>query len=234
MSQLSTRGYLLRHRRAPSPIVFPVEAEVPEGKRHLRLRTFLFQLLEFALGQESSIGSEQFVYWNARDPRRCLAPDVFVRLGVPDSTFDTWKTWERGGAPELAVEIVSRSDAPDEPWDDKLERYHELGVRELVRFDPKAPEGARIRVWDRVQEDLVEREVEGDSTPSTTLRLYWVVAPIEGLEVGLRLAEDVEGTKLLLSRTETEAQARQAEAQARQAAEARVAALEAELRRRGG
>jgi hypothetical protein len=34
-----------------------------------------------------------------------------------------------------------------------MSAYHELGVKELVRFDADAPEGARLRVWDRVDGD---------------------------------------------------------------------------------
>ena len=97
----------LRYVRAPEPIHFPEEAEVPEGKRHFALRTFLFRMLQFALGRAHSLGSDQFVYWNARDTQRKLSPDVFVKVDVPDTSFGSWKTWERGGAPELAVEIVS-------------------------------------------------------------------------------------------------------------------------------
>jgi Uma2 family endonuclease len=36
-----------------------------------------------------------------------LSPDVFVKVDVPDTSFGSWKTWERGGAPELAVEIMT-------------------------------------------------------------------------------------------------------------------------------
>jgi Uma2 family endonuclease len=122
----------VRHVRPPQPIHFPEEAEVPEGKPHLIIRMFLFRLLGFALGPEHSVGSDQFVYWNARDPRRCLSPDVFVKLGVRDSSFGSWKTWQHGGAPELAIEIISPNEGDGIPWDDKLTRYHELGVRELV------------------------------------------------------------------------------------------------------
>jgi Uma2 family endonuclease len=224
----------LRYVRAPRPIVFPSEAEVPEGKRHLQLRTFLFQLLQFAFARECSIGSDQFVYWNASDPKRCLAPDAFVRLGVPDGLFDVWKTWEHG-TPELAVEILSRSDGPDEPWNDKLARYHELGVRELVRFDPQAPAGSRIRVWDRVEDDLVEREVEHDTTPCVPLKLFWIVAPIDGFAVALRLARDPDKTEILLSELETAravAATARAESQAARG-EAKAARREAETARSG-
>jgi hypothetical protein len=221
----------LRYVRPARPIHFPQEAEVPEGKRHLVLRTFLFRLLQFALGKDHSVGSDQFVYWNARDPKRCLAPDLFVKLDVPDVSFGTWKTWEQGGAPELAVEIVSPNEGDGVAWDEKLARYHELGVGELVRFDPEEPEGQRLRAWDRVQGDLVEREVTGERTPCRTLGLDWVIVPVQQEPVGLRLVDSA-GRSLLLPE-EAEAQARAIEAQARAAAEARVRELEEELRRRG-
>ncbi len=218
---------------------------MPESKTHLVLRTFLFRLLRFALGPDHSVGSEQFIYWNAADPTCCLAPDAFVRLGVRDTSFKTWKTWEQGGAPDLAVEIVSESDRPT--WDEKLQRYHELGVRELVRFDPNAATALRIRVWDRVDDDLVERENDGDRTPCLTLGLHWIVQSVESEPVGLRLVGD--DGELVLAPEESEAKARAEEAKARAeeakahaeeakaraAAEARVRVLEEEVRRlRGG
>jgi hypothetical protein len=60
---------------------FPVEAEVPESKRHLQLRTLLFQFLERAFAKEAAIGCDQFVYWDPSDARQCLAPDAFVCFG---------------------------------------------------------------------------------------------------------------------------------------------------------
>jgi Uma2 family endonuclease len=232
------------HLRPPRPIHFREEEEVPEGKRHLVARTFLFRLLRFALGPGHSVGSDQFVYWNARDPRRCLSPDVFVKPSVPDSSFGSWKTWERGGPPDLAVEIISPNEGDGVAWDEKLTRYHELGVKELLRFDPEEPEGQRLRAWDRVREDLVERQIVGERTPCLTLGLIWSVRPVETEPVGLRLV-DAEGSLLEVpeerearGRAEEargraeEARGRAEEAQARAAAEARIRELEAELSRR--
>jgi Uma2 family endonuclease len=219
--------------RAPVPLDFPEEALMPESKTHLTLRTFLYQLLQFALGPLESVGSEQFVYFNAANPKKCLAPDVFVKRGVPDAQFGTWKTWERGGPPELAVEIVSPTEDAGRDWDEKLAAYFECGVSELVRFDPAAPEGARLRAWDRIEDDLVERIVANDTTPCATLSLGWVVAPVGAEPVGLRLVG--EDGRLVPSAHEAEVHAREAEARAREAAEARVLELEEELRRlRGG
>ncbi len=195
----------LRHVRAPAALVFPVGAEVPESRRHLKLRTFLFTTFERAFGGHAAIGSDQFVYFRASDPRRRLAPDLFARVGAKNEDFDTWKTWERG-APQLAVEIASPN---ERPWRDKLADYHDAGFVEVVRFDADAAEGARIRVWDRIEGDLVERVVEGDRTPCTVLGGAWVVAPIPDYAVALRL-EDASGVLWL-------------------SADERVVALEAEL-----
>jgi Uma2 family endonuclease len=203
---------------------------MPESKTHLNVRTFLYRLLTFALGAEHSVGSEQFVYWNASNPKRCVSPDVFVKLGVPNSSFASWKTWRQGGVPELAVEIQSPSDADAGPWEAKLARYRELGVRELVRFDPLAPEGERLHVWDRVDEDLVERVVVDDRAPCLTLGVDWVVRPLAGEPAGLRFA-DVDGKFIGVPEEVAESARGVAEARAR-SAEDRIRELEAELARR--
>ena len=170
---------------------------MPESKRHLLLRTALFQMLQLELGGRAAVGSDQFVYWNARDPGRRLAPDVFVRTGEPDSVFDSWKTWERG-APQLGVEIISESDAPAADWQNKLERYQEAGFEEVVRFDPLARSGRRLRIWDRVEGDLVERVVSGDHSKCEVLGLWWMVQEDRGLGCALALSRDKEGKQPLL------------------------------------
>lgn len=211
-----------RYVRPPRPLHFPVEEFVPEGKRHLEIRTALYQLLKAGFADRAWIGSDQFVYWDPTDPTACLAPDVFVRLGGPDEIFETWKSWERG-APHLAVEIGSRTDAPEVAIEQKLSKYQRLGVAELVRFEPKEPAGL-LRIWDDVGGDLVERIVEpGSPVPCRTLGLFWVVRVDAELRY-LRLARDPEGRELL----PTPAEAAEAE---RDAALAEVRALRAALGR---
>lgn len=189
-----------RYTRAPRMIAFPTEAEVPESKRHLEIRTALYAILKHALRDRAMIGSEQFVYWDPTDPSECVAPDAFVRLGAPDERFVSWKTWERG-APHLAVEIVSSSDASEASWAPKLRKYHRLGASEVVRFDP---ENGELRIWDFVEGDLVERVLSrGEPAECVPLGLFWVVAPDEASDLGLRLARDEAGKDLLLTPEET-------------------------------
>ncbi|HEY5959718.1 MAG TPA: Uma2 family endonuclease [Polyangiaceae bacterium] len=221
-----------RYLESVSPISFPEEAELPESQLHFELRALLYQLLSDHLGLGTTVGSDQFVYFDAGDPSRSVAPDVYVRLQPRGEKIRSWKTWERG-APEVAVEIVSESDASELVWRRKLAGYQSVGVRELVRFDPNASPSAQLRVWDRVDEMLQERVVIERSAPSSILPVYWVVAEADDHSSALRIAD----TKLQLIPTaaearQAEAKARQAEAKARQAAEARVQELEAELHRR--
>jgi hypothetical protein len=212
-----------RYLRAPQPVHFPESAEVPESRLHEALCALLRALLRHAFATEHSVGGDQFVYWDPTDPRACVAPDAFVRLGQPDSKFRSWKVWE-SGAPDVAIEILSDSDG--DSWETKLAKYMRLGVRELIAFDPESPSPA-LRVWDRLENDLVERELTFNSAASKVLPGYWVVVLDAEHGPTLRLSHDDAGTSLFPTPTE-------AEAEARLAAEARVRELEAELARRQG
>src|SRR5262249_48030317 len=109
--------------------------------------------------------------------------------------------------------------------------------------DPELAEGKRLRAWDRVHDDLVERQIGADRTPCLTLGLGWAVQPVEQF-AGLRLVDDTgrlvetqgegdrRGRLEAEGMREGECKAREGETKAREAAEARVRALEEELRRR--
>jgi hypothetical protein len=208
--------------------VFPEEAEVPETQVHFELRVLLYQLLCDHLGLEAIVGSDQFVYYDAGEPSRCVAPDIYVQLAPPAGKIRSWKTWERG-APDMAVEIVSPSDAPALPWAEKLARYQSMGVRELVRFDPEACAGEPVlRIWDRVDGRLLERDLTTGPCRSSVMNMRWVVGEADDHVTALRVTQSVDSDALVPTRKE----ARQAEAEARQAVDRRVLELEAELRRR--
>jgi Uma2 family endonuclease len=221
-----------RYLRAPRRLHFPEHEQVPETKLHLELRTLLWHFLKLAFADTALIGCDQFVYWDAANPRASLAPDAFVRLGGRDELFGSWKVWERG-APHVAVEIISSHDSRDRNWSAKLQAYRQLGVRELVRFDPEA-ETARLRIWDRIDNDLAEREPSDSPTQSNVLPGFWLDAHHPELGPSLRLSRDAAGTELYLTPGEADAQRIQADAQRIQADAQRIRELEAELARRGG
>jgi len=207
--------------RPPAPIHFPESAEMPETGLHLELRTALYLLVRDFVGERGAVGSEQFVYWDPSDPRKCLAPDLIVRMGAAPGPFPTWRTWERG-APHLAVEVVSPSDASEAEWQEKLARYRRSGINEIARFDPEHA-GRPLRLWDRFDGDLVERDLEGEyALLCDALGVHWCVQSDATLGRVLRLSQDAFGQTLVPSAIERE----------RQAAAERIAELEAELRRR--
>jgi Uma2 family endonuclease len=197
-------------------LFFPAHAEVPETALHLRLRTALFLILERALSDRAFVGSDQFLYWDPTDPKACLAPDVFVRLGRPLGLLPSYKTWEHG-APQIAVEIVSPIDARDRNLTKKLERYQRTGIPELVRYDPLDSD-LPLRLWDFTNGAMVERDL---ATPNAlyceALGAYWTLTPDPVLGKVLRLAANADGSELWPTTEEL--------------AERRIAELEAELRR---
>jgi hypothetical protein len=225
------------------PLLFP--ASEPESERmgqsgrHYLMCKALYEILRAAAGPESTVACDAFVYFDAANPKRCLAPDGSVKLGIPQHLFDAWFAWEHG-APELAFEILSPSDSPERwTFEEKLERYRALGVLELVVFHADGVPGERLRVWDRIDGDLVERVVKDEKTPCLTLDAFLLVGPVDELAAGVRLARDAEGKDLVLTEAEgrraeaegrrAEAEGRRAEAAARQAAEAKLRELEKRL-----
>jgi Uma2 family endonuclease len=241
-NSLSVRRYL----RPPAPLHFPESELVPESGWHFRSRVVLFESLRHEFKGGALVTSDQFVYWDPTDPGQRLAPDVAVRRGAADEVIGSWKTWERG-APHVGVEIVSDSDASESEFAAKLERYRRAGVAEVVRFDPASPERP-LRMWDRFDGDLVERDLSiRDSWRSDVLGVYWCAANHPELGSILRLSRDAAGTDLLLTpeeaeraarqaerdATDAERRAREAEREAKEAALARIAELEAELKQRG-
>ncbi len=230
----SLRARSLQHVRPVVPLHFP-ESE-PESERmgqsgrHYLMCKALYEILRAAAGDEHTVSCDAFVYFDAANPERKLAPDGAVKLGVPQHVFDSWKTWERG-APELAFEILSPSDSPERwTFEETLQRYRALGVSELVVFHVDDNPGSRLRVWDRIDGDLVERTVTGEATPCLTLDAHLVVAPVDDLPACVRLAGDPEGRDLFP--TETEAR-RTAEARLREA-QKRIAEIEIEAARSRG
>lgn len=205
----------LRHVRPVKPLRFPSsnpEWDMPESGRHGRMCELMYQVLVAAVGPAHTVGADQFVYWDASSPRRCLAPDAFVKLGVPAHLPDVWRTWAQG-TPELCVEILSPSDSAEKlTFAEKLRRYKALGTRELVVFNADAKAGRRLRVWDRVRDDFVERIVVNETARCTVLRgVAFVVAPDPKLGDVLRLTQDG-----AMVPTELEAVARERDALRRQ------------------
>jgi Uma2 family endonuclease len=124
-------------------------------------------MIRAACVPEHTVGADQFVYFDAANPKRCLAPDAFVTLGVRDHDFDAYLVWEEG-TPDVAFEVLSPSDTPERwTFEEKLRRYRALGVRELlVGPVDEYPVGLRL-ARDSSGTDLVLTDKEGRLSAET-------------------------------------------------------------------
>ncbi|MCU0687883.1 MAG: Uma2 family endonuclease [Polyangiaceae bacterium] len=189
------------------------------------VRVALLPLLEryfAALGVRAHVGSNQFIYWKRFEPTRSVAPALYVVPGLaPRTQFDGIKTWESGDVPSFALEIVSLNKGKD--YVHAPLRYADLGVRELVIYDPKGSrrrgEGAVWQVYRRVaKRGFVQVEASNeDRVRSKVLGCF--LREVRGANgaIELRLGAGPRGDELV----PTEAEAERAEKERAQAAEGR-------------
>jgi len=81
------------------------------------------------------VGGDFFWYPVEGDPKVVVAPDVLVVKGTPKVELRSYRQWEHGGFPVLAVEVLSHSNT----WADmarKLAFYQRFGTQEYWVYDP--------------------------------------------------------------------------------------------------
>ena len=185
---------------------------------------FLRPLLERWFASRSEVvhaGADQFFYWVEGDPTQRIAPDVYVVPRVAQTPpVASWKLWEMSARPSFALEVVGQD--IDKDYNDNPVLYAQLGVQELVLFDPHATSRSRRRlrwqVFRRVKgRGLVRVEVSnGDRVRSKSLGCWLRESEHRGHPV-LRLATDDEGETLFPTEAEEERAAKEAERAAKEA-----------------
>jgi hypothetical protein len=204
-------------RRVVDPTFYPVEEKLGEDS----LQTFTAELFRglverhLALkGKPCFVGADQFIYWVQHHPEKVLAPDVYVLPGVPqDGRVTCLKTWEAGVVPSFALEIVSPNSV-DKDYRLAPERYAELGVAELVIFDPDYRRGRdrlRFQVFRPVRGKFTRVTVTGEDRVRSRVLGCWIRSVGTGGGTRLRLAGGEEGDTLI--QTEAEAERARAEAE---------------------
>ena len=227
---------LARNLAGADPTFYPVDDGMGEGLGHRKTAELLRILIELFLAHErkvACVGANQFIYWVEGDPKKTVAPDVYVLPGVPaDTDIDCWKVWETGIVPSVVVEVVSRSVKKD--YVEVIERYRELGVPEVIVFDGKAPKGSprrvRWQIFRRIKgQGLTRVEVSNEDRVQSRQLGCWIRMVGTGASQRLRVALGPRGDELLPTEAEAEAKARVgAEARARAEAEAEIARLRKE------
>jgi Uma2 family endonuclease len=83
------------------------------------------------------VGGSFRIYYDVAHPRRWIEPDVFVAVGASKrSDGGIYRLWEAKPAPDFVIEV-----AYDEThYEDQIRKpavYAQLGVRELIYYDPE-------------------------------------------------------------------------------------------------
>jgi Uma2 family endonuclease len=91
-------------------------------------------------GRSTTVGGNQFIYYNPANGRDNISPDVYVAFDRAPFAPPKWQTWIEGKFPDIVFEITSPSthniDLSEAP-DGKRTRYARLGAKEYYIFDPQ-------------------------------------------------------------------------------------------------
>ena len=84
------------------------------------------------------VSGDMLMYYEEGNPRKSVAPDVFVVLGASrDEDRDTYLLWREPKAPDFVLEVTSKSTRRNDLVT-KRALYESLGVAEYFMFDPRA------------------------------------------------------------------------------------------------
>ena len=124
---------------AAATIFYPESDGQPVAETDVH-RTLMFELIGmlqafFRTDPHVYISGNLFLYYQEGNPRRVVAPDVFVVLGVPNRLRRIYKLWEEGVVPAVVFELTSHS-TRGEDLRSKYALYARLGVTEYFLFDP--------------------------------------------------------------------------------------------------
>jgi len=204
------------------PVTYPETDGAPmaETDVHRKQLTYLLSALDdyFRADPLVYVAGNLFLYYKEGAPWQVVAPDVFVVKGVPKGDRRVYQLWQEGKAPDVVIELTSRS-TREEDLGPKKGIYEMLGVQEYFIFDP---------LHEYLEPSLVGFRLSKEGyRPIQPLHSGAMVSQVLGLELQvegrlLRLVVSATGEKLL---TPLEVQA------ARRKAEAELERLRAELAR---
>jgi Uma2 family endonuclease len=178
------------------------------------LSDLIFTLETFFQNQpDVYVSGNLLIYYVEGDPKKRIAPDIFVARGVEKRQRRIYKLWEEGVAPQVVIELTSRQ-TWREDLQEKWRLYEQLGVEEYFIFDPE---------YDYLEDPLVGYRLKDGKYKVMGARDRRLRSKVLGLELvdtgeTLRLFDPVSG-KFLPSMEESAS------------AQQRLAELESELAR---
>lgn len=220
-----------------STVSTSVEVEYPEsdGKPmgetdlHINWTIRLRDMLKFRYQNEQVyVSGNLLIYFEERNPRKFIVPDVFVVKESDPGPRRTFKCWEEPSLPCVAFEVTSRSSKREDTVL-KPETYARIGIKEYFVYDPTQDYlDPPLRGFRLAGDEHLPIEPNADG--SLTCEELDLTLSLDGLD--LVLSDRTSGERLLM-KWEAEQAALATEHQARLDAEAEVARLREQLRRSG-
>lgn len=203
----------------------------------IQMMDLIWTLMELFYRQRRTrvaVGGNQLMYYNERDGREHVSPDVYVVLDYAPPPPPKWQTWIEGKFPEIVFEISSEStrqeDVGGRPGD-KPALYRRLGVREYYIYDPQGVPAPTLEgyAWDEgrwTEQALLPSGGLWSALLGTELRpLAMRASERRPAGIWLRVLDPQTGEPIPMA----EEQVLQAEEQVRQEQRARLAAEERAL-----
>lgn len=199
-------------RSAPT-VAYPESDGKPmaetEAHRDLMI-DFILILKDYFENQEDvCVSGNMLMYYEEGNPKKVVAPDVFVTFGVEKKQRRTYRTWEEGHTPDFVLEVASPSTFKKDIGQKKDIYASVLAVKEYYIYDPLGqivPSFIGYRLIDGEYKEIVlvdERltsEVLGLELGEIEdkLRLYnpkssqWLLTPAEEIKKVRTRAENAE------------------------------------------
>jgi Uma2 family endonuclease len=122
-------------------IYYPESDGKPMAETDLH-RNEMFDLIamleaRYADAPDVYVSGNLLLYYVEGDPRRAVAPDVFVVFGVPKGLRRVYKLWAEAVPPAVVFEVTSRKTRAED-LRTKRALYERLGVAEYYLYDPEA------------------------------------------------------------------------------------------------
>lgn len=137
---------------------FPSGDGLPMSENNFQAVTMHYAGTALAMHFEGRgyVAADVLVYYDPKEPRTCVAPDVLVVLGLEGYLRKSYKVWEEGGrVPDFVLEVVSESTQKADAGT-KRRTYAMLGVREYFRYAPTSGRMAGMNGHRLVGETLRE------------------------------------------------------------------------------
>ena len=221
---------------APAAVDYPSSDGKPMAESDFQLLPLIYAVQRlthyYRNRPDVYVSGNLLIYYEEGNPRARVAPDVFVVFGARKAKRDTYLLWNEPKAPDFVLEITSLA-TRREDQETKRELYRRLKVREYFQYDPTRdylePPLQGLALVGREYQPLPVREV-ADGTLALRSDVLGLELRLQVAEERLRFHAPPTGHDLP-DLAETEDRLQQ-EIAARRAAEARLAELEALLRRR--